>query len=101
MFVSILIFTLIFLVFVECYVGSVMFRRNSENKLYFNLESGLNFLYHPLHNSFLWNTQGLLMNYPFMLTLFVIVNLILRYHKNNTNHGFLERLDKDSTNTNT
>ena len=44
-------------------------------------------LINPLQSSFLWNTQGLLMNYPFMLTLFVIVNLILRYHKNNTNHG--------------
>ena len=36
---SILAFTLLFLIYIEVYVGSIMFRYNSENKLYFNLWS--------------------------------------------------------------
>ena len=63
--------TLLFLIYIEAYVGSIMFRYNSENKLYFNLWSGLNFLVHPLYDKFLWNINSLHMkNFPFMIVIF-------------------------------
>lgn len=107
MILFILIFTFLYLLFIESYVGSIMFRYNSENKLYFNLWSGLNFLAHPLYDKFLWNTKSLHMNYPFMLSCFVIFMIIykkfdfLRYHSLSITDGILERFNKDSTPTNT
>ena len=97
---SILAFTVLFLIYIEVYVGSIMFRYNSENKLYFNIWSGLNFLMHPLYDKFLWNINSLHMNYPFMIAIFVVINLILRYHNFDKQNGFLERLSSNSTNHN-
>ena len=97
---SILAFTLLFLIYIEVYVGSIMFRYNSENKLYFNLWSGLNFLMHPLYDKFLWNINSLHMNFPFMIVIFVVINLILRYHIFDKQNGFFERLSSNSTNHN-
>lgn len=97
---SILAFTLLFLIYIEVYVGNIMFRYNSENKLYFNIWSGLNFLVHPLYDKFLWNVNSLHMNYPFMIVIFVVINLILRYHIFDKHNGFLERFNTNSTNHN-
>ena len=97
---STLAFTLLFLIYIEVYVGNIMFRYNSENKLYFNLWSGLNFLMHPLYDKFLWNIKSLHMNYPFMIVIFIVINLILRYHNLHTHNGFLERSSSNSTNHN-
>jgi len=94
----ILPFTLLFLIYIEVYVGNIMFRYNSENKLYFNIWSGLNFLVHPLYDKFLWNVNSLHMNYPLMVAIFISINLILRYHNLHTHNGFLERLSSNSTN---
>lgn len=95
-----LAFTLLFLIYIEVYVGNIMLRYNSENKLYFNLWSGLNFLMHPLYDKFLWNVNSLHMNFPFMIVIFVVINLILRYHNLHTHNGFLERSNSNSTNHN-
>lgn len=95
---SILIFTILFLIYIELYVGNIIFRYNSENKLYFNLWSGLNFLMHPLYDKFLWNINSLHMNYPLMVTIFVAINLILSYHIFDIQNGFLERFSSNSTN---
>ena len=98
-----LAFTLLFLIYIEVYVGSIMLRYNSENKLYFNIWSGLNFLMHPLYDKFLWNIKSLHMNYPFMLLCFVIFMIIykkfdfLRYHSLSITDGILKRFNKDST----
>lgn len=97
---SILAFTLLFLIYIEVYVGNIMFRYNSENKLYFNIWSGLNFLVHPLYDKFLWNVNSLHMNYPFMIVIFIAINLILRYHIFDKQNGFLERSSSNSTNYN-
>ena len=97
---SIIAFTLLFLIYIEAYVGNIMFRYNSENKLYFNLWSGLNFLMHPLYDKFLWNINSLHMNYPLILVIFIAINLILRYHIFDKQNGFLERSSSNSTNHN-
>lgn len=96
MILFILIFSIIFLIFVEIYVGSIMFRYNSENKLSFNLWSGINFLCHPFHNTFLWNKDALLFNYPFMLSLGLLINLIIRYMNRNYN-GIFRRTSETPT----
>jgi hypothetical protein len=103
MILFIFIFTISYLLFIESYVGSIMFRYNSDNILSFNLWSGLNFLVHPLYNLFLWNKETLIMNYPFMLGCFIIVMIIykkfdfLRYHSLSITDGILKRFNKDST----
>jgi hypothetical protein len=86
------------LIYIEVYIGNIMFRYNSENKLYFNLWSGLNFLVHPLYDNFLWNINSLHMNYPFIMVIFVSINLILSYHIFDIQNGFLERFSSNSTN---
>lgn len=78
MILFILSFTIVFLIFIELYVGSISLRRNSDNILVVNLCSGIHFLLHPFHNRFLWNREALVMNYPFMLSMAVIINLILK-----------------------
>ena len=73
MILFILIFTLVFIVFIECYFGSILFRRNSLNELTMNLPSLLNFLVHPIHNKFMWYPETLCGNYPFMLFLGILL----------------------------
>ena len=99
MFQFIILFTISFLIFIEFYVGSVIFRRNSENKISFNLWSGLNFLINPLQSGFLWRPSGRLMNYPLMLGVAIVLNLILRYLFS-INNGISSRVSQSTTSTN-
>ena len=69
MFLFILFFTICFIVFIELYFGSIVFRPDDTNKIVMNIPSLLNFLFHPFHNSFLWNPQVIIGNYPLMLCL--------------------------------
>lgn len=107
MFLFIILFTIGFLIFIELYVGSIMFRYNSDNILSFNLWSGLNFLIHPLYSSFLWNKEGLHINYPFIVSCLVIIMIIykkfdfIRYHYLRISNGILKRGTTNTTRTNT
>jgi len=67
MFLFILLFTICFIIFIELYFGSILFRLDQTNQIVMNIPSLFNFLVHPLHNSFLWNTEVVIGNYPFML----------------------------------
>jgi len=99
-----LIFTIIYLIFIECYVGSIMIRYNSENKLSFNLWSGLNYLIHPLYNSFLWNKELLHINYIFILGILLILIFIKKFdfkrYLNIIKDGFFERYYQTSNKRN-
>jgi len=75
----IILFTIIFCIFIELYIGSIMFRYDSSNCLTMNISSMIHYLIHPLHNSFLWNREIIMTNYPFMLTLGLLINLIIIY----------------------
>ena len=77
MLLFILIFTICFIIFIECYFGSILFRPDSFNKINMNIPSLLYFLTHPLHNSFLWNKEIIIGNYPFMLLVGIIIYLIV------------------------
>ena len=78
MLLFILIFTICFIIFIECYFGSILFRRDSVNKLRMNIPSLLHFLVHPLHNSFMWNKELVIGNYPFMIGLASSIYLLLK-----------------------
>ena len=77
MILFIIFFTFGFIIFIEYYFGSILFRRNSMNQLSLNIPSLLNFLFHPLHNSFLWNIEIIIGNYPFMLSIGLIIYYII------------------------
>ena len=78
MLLFILIFTLCFVIFIEWYFGSIVYRPDSSNQIVCNIPSLLHFLIHPLHNSFLWNVEVIVGNYPCMLCigLWIYINLI-------------------------
>ena len=78
MLLFILLFTLCFIIFIEWYFGSILFRRDSTNNLSMNIPSLLHFLIHPLHNSFMWNKELVIGNYPFMMGLASSIYLLLK-----------------------
>jgi hypothetical protein len=78
MLLFILIFTICFIIFIEWYFGSILFRRDSTNNLSMNIPSLLHFLVHPLHNSFMWNKELVIGNYPFMIGLASSIYLLLK-----------------------
>lgn len=61
------ILTFFFIIYVESTVGNILFRINSDGFKSINCRSMLNFLFHPLHNTFLWNYKSLDINYPFIV----------------------------------
>ena len=75
MLINIIIFTIIFCIFVEVYIGSIFIRINSENQYSFSISS-LEFLINPLYNSFLWNSELLLVNYPFVLLIYIFILVV-------------------------
>lgn len=100
MWIKIIIFTILFCIFVELYVGSILIRLNSNNQYTFNLLSMGNFLIHPLHNQFLWNPELWIVNYPLMISFFILINLIFVNHLNLVNNGILKGITSDPTSPN-
>ena len=78
MLLFILLFTLGFVIFSECYFGSILFRPDSTNQITMNIPSLLYFLSHPLHNSFMWNSELIIGNYPFMLSMGILTYYIFK-----------------------
>ena len=74
----IILFTIIFCIFIELYIGSIMFRYDSSNCVTMNMSSMLHYLIHPLYNTFLWNQELIITNYPFMLGISLLLNLIIK-----------------------
>jgi hypothetical protein len=73
--VLLIIVTILFIIYIEIFVGGILLRDNSLGVKVFNFKSLFNFLLHPLHNSFLWNMKALDINYPFI----IIVTVIIKY----------------------
>jgi len=78
MFLFILIFTICFIIFIEYYFGSILFRPDSLNIISMNIPSLVNFLIHPFHNTFLWNREVIIGNYPFMLGLGILMYQVIK-----------------------
>jgi hypothetical protein len=62
-----LIVTLIFIIYIEYSVGSILFRPNSNGKISMNINSLLGFLINPFYKKDLWNLETLDINYAFIL----------------------------------
>ena len=72
-FLYILIVTIIFIIYIEITVGSILFRVNSSGYKSINLQSLFGFMIHPLKSTFLWNIRNLDINYPFIFILFSLL----------------------------
>jgi len=71
--------TILFIIYVEYSVGSILLRYNSLGNRSINVLSMLNFLVHPLYNNYLWNIKTLDINYPFIM---MITTIIYNYFDN-------------------
>ena len=76
-FTFILIITLIFIIYVEYIVGSILFRQNSMGNYIMNIPSLINFMIHPLKDKLLWNIQSLDINYPFVIIISILIYYII------------------------
>ena len=69
-----IIVTILFLFFVEKYVGNVFIRPGSDNLRHFRFLNIFPYMIEPLHNTFLWNFSLLPYNYIFVLILSIIIH---------------------------
>jgi len=74
-----ILITILFIIYVEYSVGSILLRYNSLGNRSINVLSMLNFLVHPLYNNYLWNIKTLDINYPFIM---MITTIIYNYFDN-------------------
>ena len=59
--------TILFIIYSEYSVGSILFRPNSLGKISINLYSLLGFLMNPFYKRDLWNWNTLDINYAFVM----------------------------------
>jgi len=59
--------TILFIIYSEYSVGSILFRPNSMGKISINLYSLIGFLMNPFYKSDLWNWNTLDINYAFVI----------------------------------
>jgi len=57
--------TILFIIYIEFSVGSILFRPNSSGKISMNLYSLFGFLMNPFYKKDLWNWSTLDINYVF------------------------------------
>ena len=69
------IITILFIIYSEYSVGSILFRPNSMGKISINLYSLLCFLMNPFYKRDLWNWNTLDINYAFV----IIYSLFIYY----------------------
>ena len=67
------IITIIFIIYSEYSVGSILFRPDSTGKISINLYSLLGFLMNPFYKRDLWNLNTLDINYAFIVSYFLFL----------------------------
>lgn len=71
------IITILFIIYSEYSVGSILFRPNINGKISMNLYSLLGFLMNPFYKKYLWNWNTLDINYAFVIIYSVFLYYIL------------------------
>ena len=71
------IITIIFIIYSEYSVGSILFRPDSTGKLSINLYSLLGFLMNPFYKRDLWNLNTLDINYAFIVSYALLLYYLL------------------------
>jgi len=69
--------TIIFIIYSEYSVGSILFRPNSSGKISMNLYSLIGYLMNPFYKRDLWNLNTLDINYAFVIIYFIFIYYIL------------------------
>ena len=73
------IITILFVIYSEYSVGSILFRPDSVGKISMNLSSLLGFLMNPFHSEHLWNLETLDINYAFVMISSLLLFTLFQY----------------------
>ena len=74
--------SIIFIIYVEYFIGGILFRYNSSNQLTMNIQSMIHYLIHPFYNRFLWNLEIIHFNYIFILSISLILYYLYKFDFN-------------------
>jgi len=67
------IITILFIIYSEYSVGSILFRPNSMGKITMNFKSLFHYLMNPFYKRDLWNWQTLDINYAFIMSYSILL----------------------------
>jgi len=90
LFIYLFFVTILFLIYIECSVGNVIYRVTSDGTKKILLENIIHYLIEPFKNDYLWKLSVLDLNYIFVIVLSLIIyhniNLMNLYHSLNNHH---------------
>ena len=72
--------TIVFIVYSEYSVGSILFRPDSYGKISMNIGSMFYFMMNPFYETHLWSLQTLDINYAFIIIVSFILFSIINYN---------------------
>jgi len=77
--ITLLIITILFIIYSEYSVGQILFRPDSSGKISMNLNSLINYLMNPFYNKYLWTWETLDINFAFVLIYSLFIYAISIY----------------------
>ena len=90
LFIYLFVVTILFLIYIECSVGNVIYRVTSDGSKTILLKNIIYYLIEPFKNGYLWKLSVLDLNYIFVIVLSLIIyhniNLMNLYYRLNNHH---------------